>query len=125
MTTGTAYLEHRGVFLQGYQDGANSTEFWGNAGIYPPSDPPLAWRQRFAIEEIKDPREPSNATRIKDAVLGAFSAFSMQCRLQRGTRKGFFQDLLSLTKYFLFDSWQYLINFMLSDLVRFSATNSS
>jgi hypothetical protein len=34
-----------------------------------------------AIGEIKDPRQPSNATRysIKDAVLGAFSAFFMQC----------------------------------------------
>jgi hypothetical protein len=36
-------------------------------------------------------------------------------RKQRGTRRGFFQDILSLTKYFLFDSWQHLIDFMLSD----------
>jgi hypothetical protein len=48
-----------------------------------------------------------------------------QIRLQRGTRKGFFQDILSLTKYLLFDSWQHLINFMLSDLVPVPATNSS
>ncbi len=38
-----------------------------------------------------------------------------QIRLQRGTRKGFFQDILSLTKYFLFNSWQHLIDFMLAD----------
>jgi hypothetical protein len=36
-------------------------------------------------------------------------------RKQRGTRRGFFQDILSLTKYLLFDSWQHLIDFMLSD----------
>jgi hypothetical protein len=36
-------------------------------------------------------------------------------RKQRGTRRGFFQDILSLTKYILFDSWQHLIDFMLSD----------
>jgi hypothetical protein len=34
---------------------------------------------------------------------------------QRGTRKGFFQDILTLTKYLLFDSWQHLIDFMLDD----------
>jgi hypothetical protein len=40
----------------------------------------LVFFQR-AIAEIKDPWQPSNATRysIKDAVLGAFSAFFMQC----------------------------------------------
>jgi len=48
-----------------------------------------------------------------------------QIRKQRGTRKGFFQDILSLTKYFLFDSWQHLIDFMLSDSVVSRATNSS
>jgi hypothetical protein len=36
-----------------------------------------------------------------------------QIRQKRGTRKGFFQDILSLTKYFLFESWQSLIDFML------------
>jgi len=30
---GTAYLEDRGVFLQGYQNGSDDTEFWDNAGI--------------------------------------------------------------------------------------------
>jgi hypothetical protein len=46
-------------------------------------------------------------------------------RQQRGTRKGFFQDLLSLTKYLLFESWQHLIAFMLSDSTTTTATNSS
>ena len=36
-----------------------------------------------------------------------------QIRQKRGTRKGFFQDIVSLTKYFLFESWQSLIDFML------------
>jgi len=48
-----------------------------------------------------------------------------QIRQQRGTRKGFFQDLLSLTKYLLFESWQHLIAFMLSDSTTTAATNSS
>ena len=46
-------------------------------------------------------------------------------RQKRGTRKGFFQDLLSLTKYLLFDSWQHLIDFMLSESVVSLATDSS
>ncbi len=33
LTRGTVYLEDRGVFLQGHRDGADDTEFWGNAGI--------------------------------------------------------------------------------------------
>jgi hypothetical protein len=48
-----------------------------------------------------------------------------QIRLQRGTRKGFCQDILSLTKYLLFDSWQHLIDFMLSDSVFSLTTDSS
>jgi len=48
-----------------------------------------------------------------------------QIRQQRGTRKGFFQDLLSLTKYFLFHSWQHLIDFMLSDAQPSLPTDSS
>jgi hypothetical protein len=48
-----------------------------------------------------------------------------QIRRQRGTRKGFFQDILSLTKYFLFTSWQHLIDFMLSDTDPSLATDSS
>jgi hypothetical protein len=38
-----------------------------------------------------------------------------QIRLKRRTRRGFFQDVLCLTKFILFDSWQHLIDFMLSD----------
>jgi len=38
-----------------------------------------------------------------------------QIRKQRGTRKGFFNDIQALTKYFIFESWQQLIAFMLSD----------
>ncbi len=33
LTTGTVYLEDKGVFLQEHRDGADDTEFWGNAGI--------------------------------------------------------------------------------------------
>jgi hypothetical protein len=36
-----------------------------------------------------------------------------QIRQQRGTRKGFFQDILALTKYLWFESWSALIEFML------------
>ena len=38
-----------------------------------------------------------------------------EIRRKRGTRKGFFQDILSLTKYFIFDGWQHLIDFMLDE----------
>lgn len=40
-----------------------------------------------------------------------------RAREQRGVRKGFFQDLLSLTKYLLFESWQHLLDFILDDSV--------
>jgi hypothetical protein len=36
-------------------------------------------------------------------------------RQQRGTRKGFFQDILALTKYLWFESWAALIEFMLDE----------
>lgn len=39
----------------------------------------------------------------------------LRARAQRGTRKGFFQDLLSLTKYLLFENWQHLLDFLLDD----------
>lgn len=48
-----------------------------------------------------------------------------QIRQQRGTRKGFFQDIQSLTKYLLFDSWQHLIDFMLDDSGTVVASNTS
>ena len=38
-----------------------------------------------------------------------------QIRAQRGTRKGFFQDILALTKYLAFESWTALIEFMLDE----------
>lgn len=38
-----------------------------------------------------------------------------QIRQRRGTRKGFFQDILALTKYLWFESWTALIEFMLED----------
>jgi hypothetical protein len=46
-------------------------------------------------------------------------------RQKRGTRKGFFQDILSLTKYLLFDSWQSLIEFMLYGSTPIQTPNSS
>ena len=36
-------------------------------------------------------------------------------RRQRGTRKGFFQDILSLTKYLIFENWHHLLDFMLGN----------
>ncbi len=36
-----------------------------------------------------------------------------RARQQRGKRQGFFQDLVSLTTYFLFESWQHLLDFIL------------
>lgn len=48
-----------------------------------------------------------------------------QIRQKRGTRKGFFQDVLSLTKYLLFDSWQSLIEFMLYGSTPIRTANSS
>lgn len=48
-----------------------------------------------------------------------------QIRYKRGTRKGFFQDILSLTKYLLFESWSSLIDFMLYGSTPNRAVNSS
>jgi len=48
-----------------------------------------------------------------------------RARKQRGTRKGFFQDLLSLTKYLLFESWQHLMDFILGEGEPPSAPNTS
>ena len=47
-----------------------------------------------------------------------------QIRQKRGTRKGFFQDILTLTKYLLFDSWQSLIDFMLHGSLPTPTANS-
>lgn len=46
-------------------------------------------------------------------VLQLIDSSYQEIRRKRGTRRGFFQDILSLTKYFLFKSWQHLIEFML------------
>lgn len=46
-------------------------------------------------------------------------------RQKRGTRRGFFQDILSLTKYLLFEGWQALIDFMLEDSLPKRTANSS
>jgi hypothetical protein len=48
-------------------------------------------------------------------VLQLIDSSYQEIRRKRGTRRGFFQDILSLTKYFLFKSWQHLIEFMLGD----------
>jgi hypothetical protein len=49
------------------------------------------------------------------SVLHLLDPSYQKIRCQRVTRKGFFQDILCLTKYFLFDNWQHLIDFMLGD----------
>jgi hypothetical protein len=46
-------------------------------------------------------------------VLHLTDAAYQQIRKKRGTRKGFFQDIVSLTKYLCFESWQSMIDFML------------
>lgn len=38
-----------------------------------------------------------------------------QIRQSRGTRRGFFQDIVALTKYWWFESWTALLDFMLDD----------
>ena len=48
-----------------------------------------------------------------------------RARIQRGTRRGFFQDVICLTKYLLFDSWHHLLDFMLDDAVPIALVNSS
>ena len=48
-------------------------------------------------------------------VLQLVDSAYQRIRQIRGTRRGFFQDIVTLTKYFLFESWAHLIGFMLSD----------
>ena len=48
-------------------------------------------------------------------ILHLIDSSYQEIRRKRGTRRGFFQDILSLTKYFLFKSWQHLIDFMLDE----------
>ena len=46
-------------------------------------------------------------------------------RLLLGTRRCFFSHLRTLTTYFVFDSWQHLLDFMLEPFDSLPATNSS
>lgn len=48
-------------------------------------------------------------------VLEYYDQLYQQMRQQRGTRKGFFQDILALTKYLWFEGWTALLHFMLDD----------
>lgn len=48
-------------------------------------------------------------------VLAWVDTLYQKARQQRGTRRGFFQDLLSLTKYLVFEEWQHLLEFLLDD----------
>jgi len=48
-------------------------------------------------------------------VLGLADERYQSIRQIRGTRKGFFQDILALTKYLWFESWNALLDFMLAD----------
>jgi len=48
-----------------------------------------------------------------------------QMRQKRGTRQGFFHDIQTLTQYLLFDSWQALIDFMLTGQPKPYPFNSS
>jgi hypothetical protein len=57
--------------------------------------------------------------------LGLVDERYQRIRVQRGTRKGFFQDILSLTKYLFFESWHHLLDFMLDAPVSLALPNSS
>ena len=48
-----------------------------------------------------------------------------RARIQRGTRRGFFQDVICLTKYLLFESWHHLLDFMLDETIPVARVNSS
>ncbi len=48
-----------------------------------------------------------------------------QIRLHLGTRKRFFNDLRTLTTYFVFNSWQHLISFMITEFEPLQPANSS
>ena len=46
-------------------------------------------------------------------------------RQHKGTRQGFFNDIKALTQYFIFESWDHLILFMLGDAEISPGTNTS
>lgn len=58
-------------------------------------------------------------------VLHLLDSGYQRMRKQRGTRQGFFQDIQSLTKYLLFDSWEHLIQFMLDEPISSAAADTS
>lgn len=58
-------------------------------------------------------------------VLHLADAAYQQIRKKRGTRKGFFQDIVSLTKYLCFENWQSMIDFMLYGSPSPQTANSS
>jgi hypothetical protein len=58
-------------------------------------------------------------------VLGLVDERYQKIRVQRGTRKGFFQDIVSLTKYLFFESWYHLLDFMIDVPVSLAVPNSS
>ncbi len=49
------------------------------------------------------------------SVLHLIDASYQLIRQKRGTHKDFFQDIVTLTKYLCFESWEHLLEFMLSD----------
>jgi hypothetical protein len=57
--------------------------------------------------------------------LGLVDERYQRIRVQRGTRRGFFQDIVSLTKYLFFESWHHLLDFMLDAPVSLVVPNSS
>ena len=59
------------------------------------------------------------------AVLQLVDGRYRRARKQRGTRKGFFQDILSLTKYLVFESWHNLLDFILDGSKPLLAANTS
>jgi hypothetical protein len=61
----------------------------------------------------------------KHTVLHLADHAYQRIRQKRGTRKGFLQDIVSLTKYLLFEDWQSLIEFMLDGSPPKEVTNSS
>ncbi|AFY99136.1 ISNCY family transposase [Calothrix sp. PCC 6303] len=58
-------------------------------------------------------------------VLHLVDLFYQQIRSLLGTRKRFFNDLRTLTTYFIFNSWRHLISFMLDEFDPICPANSS
>ena len=58
-------------------------------------------------------------------VLHLVDSSYQRMRKQRGTRQGFFHDVQALTKYFVFESWDDLLQFMLDDPSPSAAADTS